>query len=193
MNRAKSILKIFSFYKSCPRQLSFVCVLCLILVVITSCTQPNKSNQPKTPIQTPQQPSRFASIIDSLERDLQAYNEKEVLPGFSVSLFTADEVIFQKAYGFADIEDKKPLTTTTKQVIASISKTFVSVSLMKAVEDGKLDLDQEINDILPFTVEHPIHKDIPLTIRHLATHTSSISDDANYHSCLLYTSDAADE
>ena len=130
MNRAKAILKIFSFYKSCPRQLSFVCVLCLILVVIISCTQPNKSNQPKTPIQTLQQPSRFASIIDSLERDLQAYNEKEVLPGFSVSLFTADEVIFQKAYGFADIEDKKPLTTITCLLYTSPSPRDATLSRM---------------------------------------------------------------
>lgn len=186
MNIAELILSILPSYKSCPRKLSLVRPLFLILVVLSSCTQPNKSNQPTTPDQTIQQSSRFSNIIDSLERDLKAYNEKEVLPGFSVSLFTADEIIYQKAYGYADLEAKMPLTTKTLQGIASVSKTFVGVSVMKAIEEGKLTLDQEINSILPFKVEHPVHKDIPITIRHLATHTASISDDGNYDKAYIF-------
>ena len=158
-------------------------LLILVVIIYSSCTQKQKSD----PLVA--QSSRFASITDSLERDLQIYNEKEVLPGFSVSLFTADEIIYQKAFGYADLEAKKPLTTKTLQGIASISKTFVGVSAMKAIEEGKLELDQEINSILPFTVENPYHKDIPITIRHLATHASSISDGGNYHRSYIFSED----
>ncbi len=60
--------------------------------------------------------------------------------------------------------------------IASVSKTFIGISLMQLQEKGKLSLDDDVNDILPFKITNPKYKDLTITIRHLATHTSGIND-----------------
>ena len=60
--------------------------------------------------------------------------------------------------------------------IASISKTFTGVSIMKAVEQGKVSLDEDINSYLPFKVINPNFPNEKITLRHLATHTSGLAD-----------------
>jgi len=52
--------------------------------------------------------------------------------------------------------------------------------LVKAIEDGKLTMDSEINEFLPFQVVNPFFKETPILIRHLVTHTSSILDTKHY-------------
>ena len=65
----------------------------------------------------------------------------------------------------------------TIHVIASISKTFVGIAIMKLVESGKLKLDDPINDYLPFEIRSPHYPEVDITIRHLVTHTSSLNDE----------------
>lgn len=117
--------------------------------------------------------------IDSLTHQLQEIQNKSNLPGFAVSIFTKDEILYQKGFGYSNIKTEKPYSTNDVQIIASITKTLIGVALMKAVEDGKLKLDEEVNDILPFKVTNPAFPEKPITLRHLATHTSSISSAKN--------------
>ncbi|MBK8228915.1 MAG: beta-lactamase family protein [Flavobacteriales bacterium] len=83
-------------------------------------------------------------------------------------------------FGIADVERMIPYTANTRQPIASISKTFIGLAIMKAQELGRLRLDDPIAKHLPFTVENPYHPGVPITVRHLVTHTSSINDDREY-------------
>ena len=57
----------------------------------------------------------------------------------------------------------------------SLYITFHS-SLMMLVEQGKLDLDRDVNEYLPFTVSHPVYPESPITTRQLLTHSSAIID-----------------
>ncbi len=114
-------------------------------------------------------------LNDSLTIELQNIQDKNILPGFAVSIFTKDSILYQKGFGYSNIKTKKPYSVNSVQIIASITKTLIGVALMKAVEDGKLNLDDKINDILPFKVSNPKFPNTPITIRHLATHSSSIS------------------
>ena len=111
------------------------------------------------------------STIDSKLKSY--YNEKE-MAGFSVSVFNADSVFYSRGFGFSDVENKVPYTSKTLQYIASVSKTTIGVSLMKLQELGLLHLDDPINKHLPFQVKNPNFSESEITIRHLATHTSSI-------------------
>ena len=115
-------------------------------------------------------------VLDALALELQGINDQKILPGFAVTIFTKDSVLYQKGFGFADIETKKPYTTQSVQIIASITKTLVGVALMKVVEEGKLTLDDKVNDLLPFQVVNPYFPNTPITIQQLATHTSSIGE-----------------
>jgi CubicO group peptidase (beta-lactamase class C family) len=60
--------------------------------------------------------------------------------------------------------------------VASITKTFLGASMMRLVADGKLDLDADVNRYLPFSVRNPRFPGTPITLRMIATHTSSITD-----------------
>ena len=115
--------------------------------------------------------------LDSLHLDLEKASKEILIPGFSVALAHKDSVLFSEGYGISDIANEIPFTENTKHTIASISKTFIGVAIMKLVAQGKLHLDAPINTILPFEINSPHYPDIPITVNHLVTHTSTISDD----------------
>ncbi len=141
----------------------------LILVLVMHCFKIN-SQQPF---------ERIRTLIDSIYKVSQ-------IPGFAVAVVDADGIKFQNAFGFADLQEKTPFTVETTTNIASVTKSFMGVILMKLVEQEKLTLDTPINQILPFKVLNARFPEKEITIRHLATHTSGIQDDEmGYHRVFL--------
>ena len=107
--------------------------------------------------------------------------------GFSTALFDGNGVYRSEAYGYSDLAQQKPMSIDTLMNVASISKTVTGTSLMILVERGKLELDRDVNDYLPFKVAHPGHPDVPITTRQLLTHSSAIVDrEAIYFSETVY-------
>ena len=127
-----------------------------------------------------------SASADSLEMKLQSLVDTTKIIGFGVSICTPDSVLFQKGFGYADLKEKRAYTNKTIQNIASVSKTTVGASLMKAQELGLLNLDDPINKHLPFPINHPFYKKLPITIRHLANHTSTIKDVDNIYEVYGY-------
>src|ERR1700730_3807699 len=70
----------------------------------------------------------------------------------------------------------------TVQNLGSISKTVVATSVMQLWEKGKFQLDDDVNDRLPFVVRSPSHPETPITYRLLLTHRSGIADSLAYRS-----------
>lgn len=119
-----------------------------------------------------------AHYSDSLTIALNNFATKSLIPGFSVSIVTDKKILYAKGFGLSNIQIKKAFTPLTINWVASISKTFVALSIMKLVEEGKLNLDDPVNTILPYKINNPYYPDKPITVRHLITHTSTIIDDA---------------
>ena len=109
----------------------------------------------------------------------QIYMESHI-NGFSVAIVNKDGIRFTKGFGYSDRKANERYTEHTLQNIASISKTFIGVALLKAQELGKLTLDDPINNYLPFKVINPYFPDEPITIRQLATHTATLKDPSVY-------------
>ncbi|WP_187696500.1 serine hydrolase domain-containing protein [Xanthovirga aplysinae] len=151
----------------------------LVLCTLFSCGGKHQTNKAKDEF------SKMA-FTDSLDIKLENLLSEGNLPGFALSIFTKDRVFYQKGFGYANVERQIPFNSNTVQGIASISKTLIAVSVMKLVEEGKLSLDDKINDILPFEVTNPNFSEVPITIRHLATHTSSINDAPNYDRVYIF-------
>ncbi|MFD2595661.1 serine hydrolase domain-containing protein [Sphingobacterium griseoflavum] len=84
------------------------------------------------------------------------------------------QAIYSTSLGYADVQEKKRATATTEYRIGSISKTFTSVLVLKAVEEGKLTLDQHIQSFFPELAEAE-----HITIRHLLQHKSGINNFTN--------------
>jgi CubicO group peptidase (beta-lactamase class C family) len=104
------------------------------------------------------------------------YNQSDA-PGFAISVIEHDNIIYQQAFGHADIAAERLYTNTTVQPIGSISKTFIGAAIVKAIEQGHFTLETDINDILPVRIENPLQPDEVIRIKHLVTHTSSLIDE----------------
>lgn len=116
-----------------------------------------------------------------LTSDLERIYERGHINGFSVSIVDKGGSLYQKGFGYSDLKSKRNYSENTVQNIGSISKTFIGVALLKAQELGKLNLDDPINKYLPFKISNPHFSDEKITIRQLATHTSSIRDPSRYY------------
>ncbi|MEO7066737.1 MAG: serine hydrolase domain-containing protein [Rhodanobacter sp.] len=106
-------------------------------------------------------------------------------PGSCAVSFDGNNVLTHYTSGYADVAKQKKYKLDTIQPIASIGKTFVGLALARLAIEKKLDLDAPIDDYLPWKVRNPHFPNIPITLRELATHTSSLIDapvyfDKNY-------------
>lgn len=110
----------------------------------------------------------------NIEDKLASFYNPETMGGFAVSLFNSEQVLFQKSLGFSDLKNQIPYNLNTKQRIASISKITIGVALLKAHELGLLDINDPINKYLPFKVENPRYPKSQITLKQLATHSSSL-------------------
>ena len=117
---------------------------------------------------------------ESLTKELDKIHKEGHINGFSVAIVDQNGTLYQKGFGYADVKTKKLYSENTIQNVASISKTFIGIALLKAQELGKLDLDDPINNYLPFEVRNSYFPEKEITIRHLATHTSTIVDTKFY-------------
>lgn len=117
-----------------------------------------------------------ASPSEKLDAFLDERRVEAEAPGLAVGIVKGGELAWSGAYGSADLDADVPVTTDTVFMLASVSKTTIAVAAMQAVEAGLLDLDADVDDLLPFSVRHPDWPDTPITTRMLLTHTSSIRD-----------------
>ena len=137
----------------------------LLLIFFVSCKNGNHPN-----------PSNSNPQKDSLTVKIDSLMQQGIFNGVSLAIVDEKGGRYQRGFGFADIEAQKPYTDATIQNIGSISKTLVGIALLKAQELGKLSLDDSISNYLPFKVVNPHFPNSEITLRQLATHTSSIVD-----------------
>ncbi len=116
------------------------------------------------------------NLQDSIDRTIERRMQEARIVGLGAAIIVNRKVVWTKGYGFADKERARPFRPNTIMNIGSISKTITGAALMRAVQDGKLSLDDDINKHLPFKVANPYFPNESITLRQLATHTSSIKD-----------------
>ncbi len=87
-----------------------------------------------------------------------------------------------RTYGFQDKNREIKYDSLTTQPIGSVSKLVIGLAVMKAAELGFINLDTDINEYLNFKVINPNSKNYsPITLKHLATHTSGIKDNEKFY------------
>ena len=108
-------------------------------------------------------------FIDSLiEKKIKEYK----VPGLSICLIIDSSKVFYKGYGLSDIKHNKAVDgIRTGFKIASITKTFTALAIMKLYEAGKIDLHKDINNYLPNN-DFPFINNQHITIHQLLTHTA---------------------
>jgi CubicO group peptidase (beta-lactamase class C family) len=121
--------------------------------------------------------SAITTSQDELEAKLKTEFNNTKLPSIAYCVVKNDKILHSGALGLADKANNKLATDNTRYLIASVSKPVTSVAAMKLVEQNLIQLDDDINQYLPFTVKNPNFPNDKITLRMLLTHTASISDD----------------
>jgi CubicO group peptidase (beta-lactamase class C family) len=96
--------------------------------------------------------------------------------GATISVVKDGALLFAKGYGYADVAKRAPVDADrTLFRIGSTSKLFTWTAVMQLVEQGKLDLDTDVNKYLDFKI--PATFPQPITLRHIMTHTPGFEED----------------
>jgi uncharacterized protein (TIGR03437 family) len=104
--------------------------------------------------------------LAQFEADLDVLRQRYNIPGLSAAILKNQRIVWEAAYGYADVEKGTRATPDTPYLVASLTKTFASVLLMQCVESGKLNLDDPIIRYSSAIAEPGV------TVRHVLTHTS---------------------
>jgi len=106
-----------------------------------------------------------------LEESIPRYMTESKMPGFSIAVVQDGITIYSEGFGLRDSQRNLPATPHTLYGIGSITKSFVAIGIMQLVEAGIIQLDDLVNQHVPFKLGVA---DQPITIHHLLTHSLGI-------------------
>ena len=122
-------------------------------------------------------PTRAQQLsLSQMEDKILGYMDDCMTVGMAVVMVKGNQIVYQNAFGYRDKETLEPLKINDIFRIASISKSFSGMAVMQLVEAGKMSLEDDINDILGMNIRNPRYPDIPITVKMLLSHTSSMKD-----------------
>jgi CubicO group peptidase (beta-lactamase class C family) len=134
----------------------------IAVILIIACVPISIYAQQGALVADQQRLEQFQQSLDSLRRQY-------AIPGLSAAIVYDGRIIWEKGFGFQDVENGIPATPDTPYRTASITKTFASMLLMRCVERGTLNLDTQIRNYTSGIADSRV------TVRHLFTHTSQSS------------------
>jgi CubicO group peptidase (beta-lactamase class C family) len=168
MNRLLDIKKFMA--------ISMTIVLTLVILLSTSgsaISQENRAAPGGNAATAPSQqgPTDPAELEAFLDKELGKEMKKHHIAGAAVSVVKDGKLFFAKGYGYADLENKIPVDPErTNFRTGSIAKLFTWTAVMQLAEQGKLDLNADVNDYLDFRIPDTYPQ--PITLKDLMTHTS---------------------
>src|SRR5215207_569832 len=161
--------------------ISMPIVLALVILLSTSGSAMGQKNRAapgrnvSTAASQQQGPTDPAELEAFLDEELGSEMEKHHIAGAAVSVVKDGKLFFAKGYGDADLEKGIPVDPEqTVFRIGSVGKVFTWTAVMQLAEQGKLDLDEDINTYLDFRIPDTYPQ--PITLKHLMTHTSGFED-----------------
>lgn len=138
-----------------------------------------KTDQTVLPITQTEVPANLddsASLTTFVDSIMEKDMNRLQIPGAVISIVKDDKIILAKGYGSSNLEKAAPVDPTTSMFrIASTTKLFTWTAVMQLVEQGRIDLDTDINTYLK-SVKIPATYPEPITMRHLMTHTAGFEE-----------------
>lgn len=134
---------------------------------------PRPANEPAPELL--RDPQLLAAFV---ERELGARMSEARIPGAVFVAVKDGEVIFQKGYGYADIEKRTPVDPDTSMFfVASVSKIFLGLLALRLEEKGLFELDDDVSELAPgIELDKRLMNDRPVTVRQLLTHSSGFPE-----------------
>ncbi len=133
----------------------------------------------------PTDPAELEAFVDGI---MAAQLKDKHIAGATIAVVVDNKPFWSKGYGYADVEAKTPVDpATTMFRIGSVSKLLTWTAIMRLAQEGKLDLDADINEYLQ-DFKIPATYPEPITLKHLLSHTPGFED----HVIALFGHDAED-
>jgi len=122
-----------------------------------------------------EQPPRYAEALSAFENFVAEQMTFDRVPGLTAG-FIKDDFTWVKGFGLADAENRTPAKPESSYRLASITKPITALAVLHLVEEGKIDLDAEIQAYVPYFPR----KKWPITVRQLLGHIGGISHYRDY-------------
>jgi CubicO group peptidase (beta-lactamase class C family)/uncharacterized membrane protein YhdT len=176
--------------KLATRVIGLVACFIGLLSVNASLAQTRKETAPSSAVKTPSTTIPETKLVPSpsvtheltgtdveafLDGMMPSQLEREDIAGAVIAVVKDGKIIFGKGYGFSDVKKRAPVTAdATLFRPGSISKLFTWTSVMQLYEQGKLDLDKDVNEYLDFKIPPAYGK--PITLKNIMTHTAGFEE-----------------
>ena len=113
-------------------------------------------------------------------QEVAAIMERNNNVGLALVAVNDGQVVLNERYGVKNLETQEPIAKDDIFRIASISKSFTATAIMQLVEQGKLNLQQDVSELVGFKVRNPKFPEKVITVEMLLSHTSSMNDANGY-------------
>src|SRR5262245_47534221 len=130
-----------------------------------------------------------SSDLTMLDEFIPAQIEKWKVPGLAIAVVQHGKVIYSHGFGSRDVKQNLPVTTKTIFAIGSISKSFTSLSMGIANDDGRMDWDKPVRDYIPEFQMYDAEASERMTPHDLISHRTGFAR----HDLVWYTSDFSRE
>lgn len=115
--------------------------------------------------------------LKCLQARLNEFRKRKNIPGMFVSLVTRDSVLLEKGFGWADIEQKRPVDEFTRFRLGSFSKGILSLAMLKLVREGKFTLETPVKKLAPeLPIKNKWESTHPVTVGQLLEHTTGFDE-----------------
>ncbi len=124
---------------------------------------------------------RVQTALNLLEVWAEAEMAYADVPGVSMAVVHDQDLLWSRAFGFADRERKAAASTDTIYSICSISKLFTAIGVLQLRDQGKLELDDPIAEHLPwFDIQQSYEDAPPSTVRGILTHSAGLPRESDH-------------
>lgn len=118
--------------------------------------------------------SNISNIGSKIEQYVNEHSDTTA--GMSVAVFDVNDTIYRNSFGYMDVQNKVPVTEDTVMEWGSVSKLLVWISVMQLAEQGKINLEADINTYLPEGFLHNRKYDTPVTMLNLMNHDAGFEE-----------------
>ena len=126
-----------------------------------------------------QRTAKLMAAVPELDRIFREWQEHEPAPGLAYGLIVDGKLVHAAAFGEREVPGKSPATTDSVFRIASMTKSFTALAVLRLRDDGRLRLDDPVEKYVPELahIAYPTSDSPRLTIRHLLSHSAGFPED----------------
>jgi len=125
-------------------------------------------------------PAMAVAQIEKAELAIQHLIDSGKAVGIAVAVVKDNKLVYRQNFGYKELESRTPLSNTDIFRIASISKSFSATAILQLVKARKLNLTDDVSELIGFRIRNPRYPDKVITLEHLLSHRSSINDRQGY-------------